>query len=61
MEVIDLKTKQAYQIAVTKNGENQQVCPVCSHTRKKKPDKCFSFNLMKGAGKCNHCGVLWLC
>ena len=58
MEVIDLNTKEVYQINVTKNGENQQVCPVCSHTRKKKTDKCFSFNLQKGAGKCNHCGVV---
>lgn len=58
MEVIDLKTKEVYQITVTKNGENQQVCPVCSHTRTKKTDKCFSFNLLKGAGKCNHCGAV---
>ena len=58
MQVIDLKNKQEYEITATKNGENHQVCPVCSHTRKKKTDKCFSFNLMKGAGRCNHCGVV---
>ena len=58
MVVIDLNTKKEFEITVTKNGENQMICPVCSHTRKKKTDKCFSFNLMKGAGRCNHCGVV---
>lgn len=60
MVIIDLNTKTEYQIEVSKNGENQMICPVCSHTRKKKTDKCFSFNLLKGAGRCNHCGVVLL-
>lgn len=58
MIVIDLTTKKEYTITANKTGENEQVCPVCSHTRKKKTDKCFSFNLLKGAGRCNHCGVV---
>lgn len=57
-KVIDLSTQKEYTITANKNGENQQICPVCSHTRKKKTDKCFSFNLLKGAGRCNHCGVV---
>ena len=58
MVVIELNSKKEYEIEVTKNGENQMICPVCSHTRKKKTAKCFSFNLLKGAGRCNHCGVV---
>ena len=58
MVAIDLTTKKEYEIQATKQGENPQVCPVCSPERKKKLDKCFSFNLKKGAGKCSHCGVV---
>lgn len=58
LKVINLADKKDYVISAEKNGENQQICPVCSHERKKKTDKCFSFNLLKGAGRCNHCGVV---
>jgi twinkle protein len=34
------------------------VCPKCSASRNKKTDKCFSFNLSKGAGRCNHCNIV---
>lgn len=58
LKVINLADKQEYIIDVHKSGENTCICPVCSHTRKKKTDKCFGFNLQKGAGRCNHCGVV---
>jgi twinkle protein len=58
LKVINLADKKEYTIDVHKNGENQMVCPECSPTRKKKTDKCFSFNLNKGAGRCNHCGIV---
>ena len=58
IKVINLADKKEYTIDVHKNGENQMVCPECSPTRKKKTDKCFSFNLNKGAGRCNHCGIV---
>lgn len=58
LKVINLADKKEYIIDVHKNGENQMVCPECSATRKKKTDKCFSFNLNKGAGRCNHCGIV---
>jgi|LakMenE01Jun11ns_1017448.scaffolds.fasta_scaffold9957143_10 twinkle protein len=58
MKVINLTNKETYEIEVHKNGENQMICPSCSHNRKKKTDKCFSFNLNKGAGRCNHCGIV---
>lgn len=58
IKVINLADKKEYTIDVHKNGENQMTCPECSPTRKKKTDKCFSFNLNKGAGRCNHCGIV---
>ena len=58
LKVINLANKKEYVIDVHKNGENQMTCPECSESRKKKTDKCFSFNLAKGAGRCNHCGVV---
>lgn len=42
-------------------GEVQVICPNCSHTRKKKTDKCLSVNLDKAVWNCHHCdftGVL---
>ena len=58
LKVINPIDKLEYIITANKTGENQMVCPVCSHTRQKKSLKCFSFNLQKGAGKCQHCGVV---
>lgn len=58
LKVINLADKKEYIIDVHKTGENTCICPVCSHERKKKTDKCFGFNLQKGAGRCNHCGVV---
>jgi twinkle protein len=58
IKVINLADKKEYTIDVHKNGENQMVCPECSPTRIKKTLKCFSFNLNKNAGRCNHCGIV---
>ncbi len=58
LKVINLADKKEYIIDVQKNGENQMICPECSASRKKKTDKCFSFNLSKGAGRCNHCQIV---
>lgn len=38
------------------SGEVQCLCPECSHTRKKKNDKCLSVNLDKQNWFCHHCG-----
>ena len=56
--VINPSDKKEYTIDAHKNGENLMLCPVCSHERKKKTLKCFSYNLNKNAGRCNHCGVV---
>jgi twinkle protein len=37
-------------------GEEQTLCPTCSHTRKKKTHPCLSVNHDKGIWHCNHCG-----
>lgn len=58
LKVINLADKKEYIIDVQKNGENKMVCPECSASRIKKTDKCFSFNLNKGAGRCNHCNIV---
>lgn len=38
------------------SGEVQCLCPQCSHTRKKKTDKCLSVNLDTSKWFCHHCG-----
>lgn len=37
-------------------GEVRTTCPRCSHTRKKKTDKCLGINVAEGVWVCNHCG-----
>lgn len=54
-KVIHIETKQEFILDTPKDGENKMVCPICSHTRKKKKDKCFSYNTIKNMGRCNHC------
>lgn len=46
---IDIRTSKT-------TGEVQTICPNCSHTRKKKTDKCLSVNLDKHTWFCHHCG-----
>jgi twinkle protein len=54
-----MKTYSDYGIDIPngkRNGEVVTLCPQCSHTRKKKKDKCLSVNLDKRVFNCNHCG-----
>lgn len=47
-----------YGIEVPSNkttGEYKTTCPKCSHTRKKKTDKCLGVNLDKNVWHCIHC------
>lgn len=55
--VINLADKKEYTVTAIRNGENVQICPVCSLDRKKSKIKCFSYNAEKGVGHCSHCGV----
>lgn len=36
-------------------GEWRTTCPQCSHTRKKKSDRCLSVNVTQGIWYCHHC------
>ena len=53
--IISLSTRHLYDIEVKKHGENQMPCPECSQTRRKKNNKCFSYNAEKELGYCVHC------
>lgn len=56
MIIKDVDTGLLYEIQPTKNhGENAMTCPVCSESRKKKREKCFSWNVDERVGRCNHC------
>ena len=48
---------ELYEIHANKAGENQSTCPECSHLRKpqNRKLKCFSYNVEKEVGYCNHC------
>jgi 5S rRNA maturation endonuclease (ribonuclease M5) len=54
-----MKTYSDYGIDIPPHkvaGEVTALCPECSHTRKKKKDKCLSVNLNKRVWACHHCG-----
>lgn len=57
--ILSLATMELYDVPLLKRGENQSVCPECSHLRKPehKKTKCFSFNVEKEVGYCNHCNA----
>lgn len=54
--IIEKDSKTEYDVMADKSGENPQPCPHCSHDRKKKNAKPFSYNAQTGLGKCQHCG-----
>lgn len=54
-----METYEKYHISIPngkRSGEVQTLCPECSHTRKKKTDKCLSVNLDKNVWICWNCG-----
>lgn len=55
--ILSLSTMELYEIPATKHGENNSICPECSHLRKpgNQKTKCFSYNVEKEVGYCNHC------
>lgn len=56
MIIVDVSTLSEYSIDPhRKSGEEVMVCPKCSHLRKKKTVKCFSWNNDKEVGRCAHC------
>lgn len=59
MRILDIATKQIYEIDAKKGGENQMQCPVCAKSRKQENQKKkpFSFNAGSGVGQCMNCGA----
>ena len=58
MKVINIETKKEFFIDLFKSsGEERRTCPECSPTRKKKHDKCYSWNHEKQTGYCSHCNI----
>lgn len=56
MQIHEIATNTDYSIDLKRNsGEEQMTCPKCSHLRKKKTVKCFSWNNDKAVGRCSHC------
>lgn len=57
IRILSDKTKVIYSISINKSGENNQICPECSHLRKteNQKTKVFSWNNEKLVGFCNHC------
>lgn len=58
MKIIDLDNRRPFDVHFTKtSGEEEQICPKCSHTRKPQNQKvkCFSWNHEKEAGFCHNC------
>jgi twinkle protein len=52
-----MQTFRDYKIDLSDfTGQRTTTCPECSHTRKKKNDKCLSVNGDKGIWHCHHCG-----
>jgi len=46
------------EVSGSRLGEKTTTCPACSHTRKKKKDKCLSINFDLGMAYCHHCGAV---
>lgn len=52
MKIQSSNTKQIFNYEV--NGE-RSLCPECSHTRKKKSDKCLAWDKKESRGYCHNC------
>ncbi len=54
--IIDVSTKETYEIEPRKSGENPMPCPACAdHHPKNAKRKCFSWNDQKKTGRCHRC------
>lgn len=56
--IINIETKELFEIEVRKAGENSITCPACSNLHPKSAKrKCMSWNDQKRTGKCHRCEV----
>lgn len=54
MKIYCTSNQQSYEVPIGIRNYSG-ICPVCSADRKKKTDKCFSFDVFKEVGHCMHC------
>lgn len=47
-----------FNVYKLEEGKKYHTCPLCSHTRKKKTQKCLTARWEVGLGQCSHCGEL---
>jgi twinkle protein len=52
MKIQSSNTKQIFNY---EPGQSKTLCPECSHTRKKKTDKCLSWDKKENRGYCHNC------
>ncbi len=55
MKIQSSNTKQIYSFEPGNKGEERHLCPECSHTRKKKTDKCLAWDNKTKRGYCHNC------
>jgi twinkle protein len=55
MKIQSSITKQIYTFDPGNKGEERHICPECSHTRKKKTDKCLAWSNKEKRGYCHNC------
>lgn len=55
MKIQSSNTKKIYTFEPGNKGEERHLCPECSHTRKKKTDKCLAWDNKGKRGYCHNC------
>lgn len=55
MKIQSSNTKHIYSFEPGNKGEERHLCPECSHTRKKKTDKCLAWDNKEKRGYCHNC------
>jgi len=56
MKIVCKETTEKFILETNRSsGIEATICPKCSHTRKKKNDKCFNWNHTLNVGKCHNC------
>ena len=55
MQIYGINSKSIHEIDFPNSGKNTSTCPLCSHNRRKKHEKCLKFDVSKEVGFCQHC------
>ena len=57
MKIQSSNTKRIFIFDPGSNGQERHLCPECSHLRKKKTDKCLSWDNRNKRGYCHNCNT----